>query len=213
MIASTTSDLASAVVLNPIPVPGGEPPLRFLVQRSVVFVADRARGVLNTVETLFATPSGTKGMTALAVIALVEAGTLELGTTARSLLGEDLPLIGDDVTIEHLLAHRSGMGDYLNEDAVNDIGDYVMPVPVHQIATTEQFLPVLDGHETVSPAGQRFQYNNDRYVVLALLAERASDVDFALSPGRAGVIAVSVPLPETSRHGAATRQGVLLWQP
>ena len=26
-----------------------------------------------------------------------------------------------------------------------------MPVPVHELATTEQFLPVLDGHETVSP--------------------------------------------------------------
>ena len=53
-----------------------------------------------------------------------------------------------------------------------------MPVSVHELATTEQFLPVLDGHETVSPAGERFAYNNGGYVVLALLAERASGVDF-----------------------------------
>ena len=32
-------------------------------------------------------------MTALAVVSLVEDGTLELATPARSLLGEDLPLI------------------------------------------------------------------------------------------------------------------------
>ena len=38
--------------------------------------------------------------------------------TARSVLGADLPLIDDDVTIEHLLAHRSGIGDYLDEDDV-----------------------------------------------------------------------------------------------
>ena len=140
--------------------------------------ADRAHGIPNTVETLFATASATKGLTALAVMSLVERGTLELGTTARSLLGDDLPLIADDVTVEHLLAHRSGIGDYLDEDALADIADYVMPVPVHELATTEQYLAVLDGHPTVSPAGERFAYNNGGYVVLALLAERASGVDF-----------------------------------
>lgn len=140
--------------------------------------ADRAHGVLNNVETQFAIASGSKGLTALAVMGLVERGILELGTRARSLLGDDLPLIADDVTIEQLLAHRSGIGDYLDEDAVQDIGDYVMPVSVHKLATTEQFLPVLAGRETVFPAGERFEYNNGGYVVLALLAERASGVTF-----------------------------------
>ena len=46
--------------------------------------ADRAHGVPNTVETQFATASGTKTLTALAVMSLVERGTLTLGTTARS---------------------------------------------------------------------------------------------------------------------------------
>jgi CubicO group peptidase (beta-lactamase class C family) len=141
-------------------------------------LADRAHEVPNTVETVFATASGAKGLTALAVMSLVERGTLELGTTARSLLGDDLPLISDQVTIEHLLAHRSGIGDYLDEDGVADVRDYVMSVPVHELATTEQYLPVLDGHETVFPADERFAYNNAGYVLLALLAERASGMDF-----------------------------------
>jgi CubicO group peptidase (beta-lactamase class C family) len=111
-------------------------------------------------------------------MALVERGTLELGTTARSLLGKDLPLIADDVTVEQLLANRSGIGDYFDEDGIADINDYVLPVSVHELATTEQFLAVLDGHETVFSAGERFAYNNGGYVVLALLAERASSVDF-----------------------------------
>ena len=34
------------------------------------------------------------------------------------MLGEDLPLIDDDVTIEHLLSHRSGIGDYLDEKPI-----------------------------------------------------------------------------------------------
>ncbi len=140
--------------------------------------ADRAHRIRNTVETQFAIASGTKGLTALAVMGLVERETVKLGTTARSLLGGDLPLIADDVTIEHLLAHRSGIGDYLDEDTLDSVSDYVMPVPVHQLETTEQYLSVLDGHETVFPAGERFAYNNGGYVVLALLAERASGVDY-----------------------------------
>ena len=141
-------------------------------------LADRAHEVPNTVETVFALASGAKTLTALAVMSLVERGTLELGTTARSLLGDDLPLIADDVTIEHLLAHRSGIGDYLDEDAVDHTATTCCHVPVHELATTEQYLPALDGHDTVFPAGDRFAYNNAGYVVLALLAERATGVEF-----------------------------------
>jgi CubicO group peptidase (beta-lactamase class C family) len=140
--------------------------------------ADRAHEIRNTVQTQFAIASGAKGLTALTVMSLVERGALDLDTTARSLLGDDLPLIADDVTIEQLLAHRSGIGDYLDEDDLDDIGVYVLPVPVHELIATEHFLPILDGHETVFPAGERFVYNNGGYVVLALLAERAAGVDF-----------------------------------
>jgi CubicO group peptidase (beta-lactamase class C family) len=140
--------------------------------------ADRAHGVVNTIDTLFATASGTKSLTALTVMSLVDSGTLSLTTTARSLLGEDLALIAHDVTVEHLLAHRSGIGDYLDESVLASVTDYVMSVPVHQLATTAGYLPVLEGHATVFPAGERFAYNNGGYVVLALLAERASGVEF-----------------------------------
>ena len=140
--------------------------------------ADRAHGIANTVETLFATASGSKGLTALAVLGLVERGTLTLETPARSLLGDDLPLIGADVTVEHLLAHRSGIGDYLDEDGDGDITDRVLRVPVSELAATEEFLTVLDGHPRVFRAGERFAYNDAGYVVLALLAERASGTDF-----------------------------------
>jgi CubicO group peptidase (beta-lactamase class C family) len=140
--------------------------------------ADRAQEVRNTVDTRFATASGAKGWTALAVMSLVEQGTLRLDTTARSLLGDDLPLIADDVTVEHLLAHRSGIGDYLDEDTMTDVKAYLMPVRVHTLASTEDYLSVLDGHPQVSAPGERFTYNNGGFVVLALIAERASGEPF-----------------------------------
>jgi CubicO group peptidase (beta-lactamase class C family) len=141
-------------------------------------LADRAHGIPTTVTTRFATASGTKGLTALVVMALVARGALALDTTARSLLGDDLPLVADDVTVEHLLSHRSGIGDYLDENGVDGVQDYVLSLPVHRLATTEDYLPLLDGHPTVAPAGERFAYNNGGYVLLALLAERGAGRDY-----------------------------------
>src|SRR5215218_7549124 len=141
-------------------------------------LADRGHQVAATVDTQFAIASGGKGLTALTVVSLIEASELDLATTARSVLGNDLPLIGDEVTIEQLLAHRSGIGDYVDEEAGNQINDYILSVPVHELATTEQLLQVLDGYPAKFPPGQRFSYCNGGFVLLALLAERASGTPF-----------------------------------
>jgi CubicO group peptidase (beta-lactamase class C family) len=140
--------------------------------------ARRDVAVPNTVDTRFGIASGSKGFTALTVMSLVEEGSLALETPARSLLGADLPLIGDDVTVEHLLAHRSGIGDYLDEATSGPVTDHVLTAPVHQLASSEDYLRVLDGYPTKAPAGERFDYCNGGYVVLAILAERASGVPF-----------------------------------
>ena len=76
-------------------------------------LADRRHGIAMTPDHQIGVASGAKVFTALAVMSLVADGTLTLDTTARSILGADLPLIADDVTIGHLLAHRSGIGEYL----------------------------------------------------------------------------------------------------
>jgi CubicO group peptidase (beta-lactamase class C family) len=141
-------------------------------------LADRRWEIPNELDTRFALASGAKGFTALAVVSLIEEGALELSTTARALLGDDLPLVRDDVTVEHLLAHRSGIGDYYDEEVETDVNAYVMPVPTQQLATTEAYLAVLDGHPTKFAPGERFSYCNGGYVVLALIAERASGVPF-----------------------------------
>jgi CubicO group peptidase (beta-lactamase class C family) len=141
--------------------------------------AHRAHQVPNTVTTRFAVASGSKAMTALAVVSLVEEGVLSLSTTARSVLGDDLPLIDDGVTLEHLLAHRSGIGDYLDEDADDyDEAAYPLKARIHEYTTTGRFLADLDGHPMKFPPGERFSYCNGGYMVLALIAERASGVPF-----------------------------------
>jgi CubicO group peptidase (beta-lactamase class C family) len=141
-------------------------------------LAHRGYEIPNELDTRFALASGAKGLTALAVVSLIEDGRLELATTARSVLGRDLPLIDDRVTVEQLLSHRSGIGDYLDEEEDHELTEYLMPVPVHELATTEQYLAVLDGHPTKFGPGERFSYCNGGYVVLALIAERVSGIPF-----------------------------------
>lgn len=141
-------------------------------------LADRAFRVENTPQTRFGVASATKGLTALLVMSLVEEGRLTLDTTARSVLGDDLPLVGGHVTVEHLLAHRSGIGDYLDEDADLDLLAYLMPVPVQDLATTEDYLTVLAGHPAKFLADERFSYCNSGYVLLALIAERVGGGTF-----------------------------------
>lgn len=142
-------------------------------------LAHRGFQIPITDDTQFAIASGGKGFTALAVVSLIVDGTLSLDTTARSVLGDDLPLIADDVTLEHLLSHRSGIGDYIDEeDEGQDSNDYVLVSPVHQLATTEAFLTEVDDHPTKFSAGERFSYCNGGYVVLAMIAERASGVGY-----------------------------------
>jgi CubicO group peptidase (beta-lactamase class C family) len=142
-------------------------------------LAHRGLDLPNTVDTRFAVASGTKGLTALTVASLLEEGRLDLATTARSVLGADLPRVDDRVTVEQLLAHRSGIGDYVDEETIDSATDYVLPVPVHRLATTEDYLAVLDGHPQAFPPGERFAYNNSGFVVLALIAERVGGAPFA----------------------------------
>ncbi len=141
--------------------------------------ASRRFDVANRPDTSFGIASGTKGFTALTVMSLVEEGALSLSTTARSVLGADLPLINDEVSIEHLLAHRSGIGDYFDENAGLSVQDYVMPVPVHRLSSTESYLAVLEGHPQVLAPDERFAYCNSGYVVLALIAERVAGQPFS----------------------------------
>jgi CubicO group peptidase (beta-lactamase class C family) len=134
-------------------------------------LADRAHQIPCTPQTRFAIASGSKTFTALTIVSLVADGALSLSTPARSVLGTDLPLIADDVTVEHLLNHTSGIGDYADEDL-----DELPPpkVPVYELVDTENYLPALDGFPSKFPAGARFCYCNGAYVVLALIAERVS---------------------------------------
>lgn len=137
-------------------------------------LAHRAFRVPNTLETQFAIASGSKVFTALAVLSLVEEGALRLDQPAREILGTDLLLIDDAVTIEHLLTHTSGIGDYLDEESDWEATDYVLTGQVHTLTSAEAFLPLVDGFAQKHPPGERFSYCNGGYIALAIILERVT---------------------------------------
>ena len=141
-------------------------------------LADRAHEVPMTVDTRIGVASGAKTFTALTVMALADAGVLALDTRARQLLGADLPLVDDAVTVEQLLCHRSGIGDYLDEDVIEDFTTFVLPVPVITLDSAESYLTILDGYPQKFPPGTDFSYCNGGFCILALLAERAAQEPF-----------------------------------
>lgn len=140
--------------------------------------ADRANQRPITLDTRFGIASVVKGLTALTTASVIESGELRFDTTFRSLLPDALPLVDPEVTIEHLLGHTSGVGDYLDEDAIGSVDDYVMNVPVHQLDEPMHYLPILDGFPQRTSPGTAFAYNNGGYVLLSIAVEVATGRSF-----------------------------------
>jgi CubicO group peptidase (beta-lactamase class C family) len=168
--------------------------------------ADRTCRSPNAPDTRFGLASGTKTFTAATVLSLVDEGRLTLATTARDILGEDLPLIAADVTVDHLLTHTSGIGDYLDEE-IDDLAP--LSRPAQEIASTPDYLPMLAGFPTKFRAGERFSYCNGGYVVLAVIVERVTGRAFAEEVARrvfapAGMAASGFPRSDLLPPGTAT---------
>jgi CubicO group peptidase (beta-lactamase class C family) len=137
--------------------------------------SDRANERVNNLETRFAVASGTKPLTALTIMSLVESGAFTLDMTLRSVVQGDLPNVDEAVTIDHLLTHRSGVGDYLDEAAGGDIDDHALgSLSAHTLETARDYLPLLNAHEQRSAPGQHFAYNNSGFVMLSLAIETST---------------------------------------
>ena len=61
--------------------------------------SDRANGRVNNLQTRCAVASGTKPLTALTIMSLVESGAINFHTTLRSMVRDDLPHLDEAVTI------------------------------------------------------------------------------------------------------------------
>lgn len=140
--------------------------------------ADLANGVHNTLETKFATASAGKVFVAVAILQLIESGKLSFHDTIGELLTMDWHEIDKEITVEQLLTHTSGIPDYFDESGMNDYEELWENFPNYRIRTSADLLPLFLNKPMMYPRGERFQYNNTGFVVLALVIEALCNQPF-----------------------------------
>lgn len=122
-------------------------------------------GVRNEVDTRLNTASITKLCTTVAVLQLVEQGALSRSTTVADLL-PDLGIgSADRITVDHLLSHRSGLGDYWNERCQQRRST---------LRTTDAYLALVEGEQPAFEPGTATAYGNSGFVLLGGMIERVT---------------------------------------
>jgi hypothetical protein len=106
-----------------------------------------------------------KPITAMAVLKLVEAKKISLEQKVKSIF-PNFPY--PDVTIQHLLTHRSGLPKYEHFLEENDIK------PKNQYFTNQEIFDIVAKHkpELARQTDTGFMYNNFNYAILALIIEK-----------------------------------------
>jgi CubicO group peptidase (beta-lactamase class C family) len=141
--------------------------------------ANRSEQIKNNANTRYGIASGCKLFTAIAVCQLVEMGKLSFDMKLRDCLEFDFPKFDNDITIYHLLTHTSGIPDYFDEEVMDDFEELWVSNPMYKIRSLKNFLPLFQNMPMKFKAGERFSYNNAGYILLGLIIEKASQLDFA----------------------------------
>jgi CubicO group peptidase (beta-lactamase class C family) len=134
-------------------------------------LADVENRIPITPRTTFDLASVSKQFTAMAIMMLAERGKLALSDPISGFFPE-LPAYASRVTIRHLLTHTSGLPHYTELHRNRPAGVPEEPSSrdvVTMLATVPQ--PLFT-------AGDRFEYNNSGYVLLAQIVEKVSGMAF-----------------------------------
>ncbi len=114
--------------------------------------------------------SMSKQFTGLSVLLLAVKRQLNMEDDIRKYLPE-LPFLGDTIRVKHLLYHTSGLRDGFTLTAMSfkDESQY----------NNDNVLKYLSMQKTRNfKPGERFEYNNSGYVLLAIIIERVSKMSF-----------------------------------
>jgi CubicO group peptidase (beta-lactamase class C family) len=141
-----------------------------VLKRGAWGLADLERGIPIGTDTAFNLASVSKQFTAMAIMMLAEEGRLAYDDPITRFLPE-LSRFGDERSIRHLLTHSAGLPDYY--DVMVEISGVERPYTRHALAVFSSW------GEPLFPAGERYEYSNPGYELLALIVERASGGSYA----------------------------------
>jgi CubicO group peptidase (beta-lactamase class C family) len=129
-------------------------------------LADRERGIANTLRTRFRIGSMNKMVTAVAILQLVEAGTIELDAPLGEYL-TDYPNVrlANEVTIHHLLTHTGGTGDIFGPD---------FDANREELRTLDDYVELYGTRGFEFKPGNRWAYSNYGFVLLGVVIDRVT---------------------------------------
>ena len=129
-------------------------------------LADRERGIPNTLQTRFRVGSMNKMFTGVAVLQLVEAGKVKLtASVGEYLTGYRNRDVADRVTIHHLLTHTGGTG-----------GMFGPEFQAHrlELRTLDDYVRLYGGRGPEFEPGSRWRYSNYGYILLGAVIEKVA---------------------------------------
>lgn len=145
--------------------------------------ANISEHIPNHVNTRFPTASGSKIFTAVATLKLVEMGKLSLDDSVTVCLPNFFPYMDKSVTIRHLLTHTSGFCDYFDEEENDSDTSYAQVwdgIPMYAMKSPNEFLRLLQNKKMEFEPNYRFKYNNGGFVILSMIIEKISGMNFHL---------------------------------
>ncbi|GAM15093.1 serine hydrolase domain-containing protein [Mesobacillus selenatarsenatis] len=140
--------------------------------------ANRTDLLKNNLETRFGIASGCKLFTAIAICQLVEEGKLNFDMRLKDCLDIEFPSFSNEITIHHLLTHTSGITDYFDEDVMDDFEELWIKRPMYHIRRLKDFIPMFQNEKMKFTPGETFHYNNAGYILLGLIVEQVSEMEF-----------------------------------
>jgi CubicO group peptidase (beta-lactamase class C family) len=122
--------------------------------------------------TIFSVASMAKQFTASCIYFLMKEGKIELNDKVRKHIPE-LPVLYEDVTIQHMLNQTSGMREY---HALLDMAGFDYDVKYYDNQTV---LDLMCKQQKLNHApGTKVVYGNSAYTLLATIVERITELDF-----------------------------------
>ncbi|WP_410769430.1 serine hydrolase domain-containing protein [Fontibacillus sp. BL9] len=141
--------------------------------------ANRSDKIPNSSYTRFGIASGCKIFTSVAICQLVQKGVLSFDCLLKDCLDISFPNFDPGITIHHLLTHSSGIPDYFDEEFMNDFEDLWKDIPMYSIQSPRDFLPMFQNGMMKFSPGERFSYNNAGYILLGLVVEQRTGMEFS----------------------------------
>jgi CubicO group peptidase (beta-lactamase class C family) len=156
----------------------------------VVLVAHKDRILLNegygyadienrqplTEDSKFMIASVSKAFTAACILKLEEEGKIDVNDPINKYLPDYPEWAGSEITVHQLLTHTSGIPDYIN--------DFPLAFRIKRFLnwhpSREKLVASFKNKELNFEPGTNYDYSNSGYVLLALIVERVSGMEFNL---------------------------------